>query len=100
MSGKNKLPPILVDLSKEAAIIDSHGISKHAGHLEQRTLCLQRFTELFGMQLKVSDMAIVRSPIDGKKLIPLKEAFRPRNGRPWGSDKAFKHNRTVVATVA
>ena len=95
VSMRNKLPPVLLDLSKETVIIDSTGISKHAGHLQQRTLCMQRFVELFGMPLKTSDIAVVRSPIDGKRLIPLAERFRPKSGRPWGKDKAFKHNNST-----
>jgi hypothetical protein len=61
---------------------------------------MQRFVELFGMPLKTSDMAVVRSPIDGKRLLPLAEAFKPKSGRPWGSNKEFKHNISKSENVA
>lgn len=60
---------------------------------------MQRFVELFGMPLRTSDMAVVRSSVDGKRLIPLAEAFRPKSGRPWGKGKAFKH-RDSTSDVA
>ena len=90
VSMRNGLSPVLVDLAKETYIIDSMGISKQPGHVHQRTLCMQKFVELYGMTLKSSDTAVVRSPIDGKQIRPLAEAFRA-TGRPWGKNKSFEH---------
>ena len=92
VSERNGLAPILVDLGKETFIHDSLGISKQPGHVLQRTKCMQKFVEIFGRNPLVStNTAIMRSPIDGKQVVPLPPAFKPK-GRPWGKDKSFRHN--------
>lgn len=89
---KTGLAPFLAHVPGDVRhIMVSSGISSDPGHVNRRSLCLQKFESLFGNVLVENDVAMIQASSVGdfgQDSMRLPNQWKPQ-GLPWGDGKVF-----------